>query len=173
MDDFTYLEGMFQAGLNNYIDGVGSHPSGYNVPPSVTWEGACEAIQVSGNSFNGACDSPHHSWSFRSTMEGYRNIMNVYGASDKKVWPTEFGWAAGGAYHPSYKYADDNDFGEQAAWTVEAYQMMKSWGWVGPAFLWNLNFRVVADGTEKAQWGIVGSGWEPLPAYNALAGMPK
>ena len=33
--------------------------------------------------------------------------------------------------------------------------MMRDWGWVGPAFLWNLNFRVVADGTEKAQWGIV------------------
>jgi uncharacterized protein YraI len=173
MDDFTYLEEMFKAGVNNYIDGVGAHPSGYNVPPSVTWEGACEAIQRSGNSFNGACDSPHHSWSFRSTMEGYRNIMNVYGASGKKVWPTEFGWAAGGSYHAAYKYADDNDFGEQAQWTVEAYQMMKAWGWAGPAFLWNLNFRVVANGTEKAQWGIVGPSWEPLPAYNALASMPK
>jgi hypothetical protein len=173
MDDFTYLEEMMKAGANNYMDGVGVHPSGYNVPPSATWEGACEAIRVSGNSFNGACDSPHHSWSFRSTMEGYRNIMNVYGAGSKSLVPTEFGWAAGGAYHPSYKYADDNSLDEQAAWTVEAYQMMKSWGFVGPAILWNLNFRVVANGTEKAQWGIVGSGWEPLPAYNALAGMAK
>ena len=173
VDDFTYLEQMFQAGLNNYIDGVGAHPSGYNVPASVTWEEACAAIQVSGNSFNGACDSPHHSWSFRSTMEGYRNIMNVYGASDKKIWPTEFGWAAGGAYNPAYKYADDNSFEEQAEWTVEAYQMMKNWGWVGPAFLWNLNFRVVANGSEKAQWGIVDPGWGPLPAYSALAAMPK
>ena len=173
VDDFTYLEQMFQAGLNNYIDGVGAHPSGYNVPASVTWEEACAAIQVSGNSFNGACDSPHHSWSFRSTMEGYRNIMNVYGASDKKIWPTEFGWAAGGAYNPAYRYADDNSFEEQAQWTVEAYQMMKNWGWVGPAFLWNLNFRVVANGSEKAQWGIVDPGWGPLPAYSALAAMPK
>ena len=173
MDDFTYLEQMFQAGAANYMDAVGAHPSGYNVPPSVTWEGACEAIQKTGNSFNGACDSPHHSWSFRSTMEGYRNIMSVYGAGDKVIVPTEFGWAAGGALDPRYKYADDNDFGEQAQWTVEAYQMMKGWGWVGPAFLWNLNFRVVANGTEKAQWGIVDPGWGPLPAYNALASMPK
>ena len=173
VDDFEYLEAMFQAGLNTYIDGVGAHPSGYNVPPSVAFQQACETIQVTGNSFNGACDSPHHSWSFRSTMEGYRNIMNVYGASDKKVWPTEFGWAAGGAYNPAYQYANDNDLEEQAKWTVEAYQMMKNWGWAGPAFLWNLNFRVVADGTEKAQWGIVGPGWNPLPAYSALASMPK
>ncbi len=173
VDDFQYLEAMFQAGLNNYIDGVGAHPSGYNVPPNVTFEEACATIQVTGNSFNGACDSPHHSWSFRSTMEGYRNIMNVYGASDKKVWPTEFGWAAGGAFNPAYQYANDNSFEEQAEWTVEAYQMMRNWGWVGPAFLWNLNFRVVSDGTEKAQWGIVDNGWGPLPAYSALAAMPK
>ncbi len=173
MDDFTYLEEMFKAGANNYLDAVGSHPSGYNVPPSVTAEDACAAIQVSGNSFNGACDSPHHSWSFRSTMEGYRNIMNVYGASNKVIVPTEFGWAAGGAFDAKYQYANDNSFEEQAAWTVESYQMMKNWGWVGPAFLWNLNFRVVADGTEKAQWGIVDPGWNPLPAYNALANMPK
>ncbi|MBW7884785.1 MAG: SH3 domain-containing protein, partial [Caldilineaceae bacterium] len=173
MDDFTYLEEMFKAGANSYLDGVGAHPSGYNVPPSVTWEGACETIQKTGNTFNGACDSPHHSWSFRSTMEGYRNIMNVYGASNKLVWPTEFGWAAGGAYHPAYKYADDNDFTEQAQWTVEAYQMMRNWGWVGPAFLWNLNFRVVANRTELAQWGIVDPSWKPLPVYTALAQMAK
>jgi hypothetical protein len=173
MDDFTYLEQMFAAGANNYLDAVGSHPSGYNVPASNTWDTACEAIQVTGNSFNGPCDSPHHSWSFRSTMEGYRNIMNVYGANNKAIIPTEFGWAAGGAFNPNYQYANDNSFEEQAAWTVEAYQMMKNWGWVGPAFLWNLNFRVVADGTEKAQWGIVDNGWNPLPVYNALAAMPK
>ncbi|MBI3958992.1 MAG: SH3 domain-containing protein [Chloroflexi bacterium] len=173
MDDFAYLDGMFAAGVNNYADGIGAHPSGYNVPPSSVWETACAAIQVSGNSFNGACDSPHHSWSFRSTMEGYRQRAVNAGAGNKRIWPTEFGWAAGGAFHPAYAYANDNSFEEQAAWTVEAYQMMRNWGWAGPAFLWNLNFRVVADGTEKAQWGIVRNDWSPLPVYDALRGMGK
>lgn len=173
MDDFAYLEQMFQAGANNYLDAIGAHPSGYNVPPWATADTACAEIQKSGNSFNGACDSPHHSWSFRSTMEGYHNIANVYGAGGKKIWATEFGWAAGGAFHPAYAYANDNDYNEQAEWTVQAYQMGKAWGWAGPMFLWNLNFRVVANGTEKAQWGIVDPGWGPLPVYNALAGMGK
>ena len=173
MDDFAYLDGMFAAGVNNYADGIGAHPSGYNVPPSNTWETACAAIQANGNSFNGACDSPHHSWSFRSTMEGYRQRAVNAGAGNKRIWPTEFGWAAGGAFNPAYAYANDNSYEEQAAWTVEAYQMMKNWGWSGPGFLWNLNFRVVADGTEKAQWGIVANNWSPLPAYNALRDMPK
>ncbi len=173
MDDFAYLEGMYQNGLANYSDGIGVHPSGYNVPASVGWEDACAVIQQTGNTFNGACDTPHHSWSFRSTMEGYRNIMNVYGDANKRLWPTEFGWAAGGAFDGRYAYANDNGFDEQAAWTVEAYQMMREWGWVGPAFLWNLNFRVVADGSEKAQWGIVGNDYQPLPTYQALKAMPK
>jgi len=173
MDDFRYLEEMFKQGVARYADGIGAHPSGYNVPASVTWQNACAAIQQSGNTFNGACDSPHHSWSFRSTMEGYRNIAAVYGAAHLPIWPTEFGWAAGGAFHPAYAYANDNSYEEQAAWTVEAYQMMKAWGWVGPAFLWNLNFRVVANGTEKAQWGIVRNDWSPLPVYEALRSMGK
>jgi hypothetical protein len=48
-------------------------------------------------------------------MEGYRNIMVVYGDANKRIWPTEFGWAAGGAFDPRYAYANDNSFEEQAA----------------------------------------------------------
>jgi hypothetical protein len=172
-DDFAYLEGMYQNGLARYADGIGVHPSGYNVPPSVGWQEACGVIQQTGNFFNGPCDTPHHSWSFRSTMEGYRNIMVVYGDANKRLWPTEFGWAVGPAVNGAYAYANDNSLDEQAAWTVEAYQMMRGWGWVGPAFLWNLNFRVVADGTEKAQWGIVRNDYGALPVYDALRSMPK
>ena len=51
--------------------------------------------------------------------------------------------------------------------------MMRNWGWVGPAILWNLNFRLVADGTEKALWGIVDNQRNPLPVFKALSNMPK
>ena len=54
--------------------------------------------------------------------------------------------------------------------TLEAWPSLKEFG---PAFLWNLNFRVVANGTELAQWGIVDPGWNPLPVYTALAQMAK
>ncbi len=74
---------MYQNGLAAYADGIGAHPGGYNVPPSVRWEEACSVIQQTGNTFNGACDTPHHSWSFRSTIEGYRNIMVVYGDANE------------------------------------------------------------------------------------------
>ena len=173
MDDIAYLNGMYQHGLKNYCDAVGMHPSGFNVPPSLRHTEACNFIQQSNSSFRGPCDVVHHSWSFRTTVEDYRQVMVNNGDAGKKLWATEFGWAAGGAYADGYGYANDNSFEEQAAWTVEAYQFMKNSGYVGGAFLWNLNFRVVADRTEKAQWGIVTNAWQPLPAYNALKAMPK
>ena len=180
MDDFRYFEAMLQQGLANHADGFGAHPSGYNVPPSVRYEAACQIIQTTGNQFNGPCDNPHHSWSFLSTMEGYRNLAVKYGAANHRIWPTEFGWAAGGSHilsteaeRNTRRYADDNSLEEQAQWTVEAYQMMRNWGWVGPAILWNLNFRLVAGGTEKALWGIVDNQRNPLPVFNKLRDMPK
>lgn len=172
VDDFIYLQQMLVAGVSEYVDAIGAHPSGYNVPARTAWPDACAAIIQFGNSFNGACDNAHHSWSFRSTMEGYHSLLQQHDVN-LPVWPTEFGWAAGGAYHPAYGYANDNDFDEQAQWTLEAFSMMKAWGWVAPPILWNLNFRVIADGTERAQWGIVDKDWSPLPVYTALKAMDK
>jgi hypothetical protein len=173
VDDFTYLEGMMRAGAGNYADAIGTHPSGFNVPPNLNHTQACAYIQQTGSSFTGPCDSPHHSWSFRSTVDGYYDIMSRNGAGSKRLWATEFGWAAGGAFHPNYGYANDNTLQEQAEWTVQAFQYMRDSNKVGAAFLWNLNFRQIADGTEKAQWGILANNGQPMPAYQALQAMPK
>jgi hypothetical protein len=170
IDNFTYFEGMLDAGLLDSVDGIGVHALGYNVPPGVTWENACAAIQLSGNSFNGPCDTPHHSWSFRSTLEGYQAMLDAREASAVPLWVTEFGWAAGGALEPGYEYAGDNDHLEQADWTVEAFRVMRASGRVEAAFLWNLNFPIVAAGTQKAQWGIVEApDWSPLPVFTAIS----
>ncbi len=169
IDDFTYLERMYQAGLRSYADAIGAHPSGFNVAPDVRGgQEACNFIRQQGSLFTGPCDSPHHSWSFLSTLEGYHRIMVKYGDGNKRIWPTEFGWASGWTGAPGYEYANDNTLDEQAQWTVRAYQIMKGLGYIGPAFLWNLNYGVTSPGTELAQWGILGR-----PAYGALQGMPK
>ncbi len=164
IDDFTYLDRMYRAGLRNYSDAIGAHPSGFNVAPDVTWQGACDFIKSQGAMYTGPCNTPHHSWSFRSTMEGYRGIMNKYGDGKKRIWPTEFGWASGWSGNGGYEYANDNSADEQAAWTVRAYEMMRNWGFVGPAFLWNLNY---TQG-ELGQWRI-----EDRQTFGALAGMSK
>ena len=174
VDDVNYLTAMYQHGLKNYCDAVGAHPSGFNVAPWVHGGAeACNFITQRHARFRGPCNSPHHSWSFRSTMEMYRNIMVRFGDANKRIWPTEFGWASSDTPAPGYEYAADNSKQDQAEWTVKAYQMMKAWGWVGVAFLWNLNFGVVAPGSEMAQWGIVDQYWHPYPVYIALKNMRK
>ena len=85
-----------------------------------------------------------------------------------RVWLAS-GWTGA----PGYEYADDNTLEEQAQWTVRSYELMKQWGFVGVAFLWNLNFRVVNSTGEVAQWGIVWSDWSATPAYSALKSMAK
>jgi hypothetical protein len=97
-------------------------------------------------------------------MEGYRNVMVANGDSGKRIWPTEFGWAVSGNPHPGYEYALDNTTTEQAEWAVRAYQLGRGWGWVGPMFLWNLNF----ENGEQSAFRIWGT-----PTYQALSGMGK
>jgi hypothetical protein len=174
VDDYAYLEGMYQNGLKNFSDAIGAHPSGFNVAPWVKGGAAsCDFITQQGSSFRGPCNTLHHSWSFYATLNGYYRIMQKYGDGKKKIWPTEFGWATNWIGDPSYGYAQDNTRAEQAKWTAEAYKLMKQWGFVGVGFLWNLNFDVVAPGTEKAQWGIVNADWSATQTYNTLKNMPK
>ncbi|MBC8263173.1 MAG: protein kinase [Anaerolineales bacterium] len=173
VDDLVYLEQMYQAGLKNYCDAVGVHPSGYNVPPDADWRTWSDPSA----SFRGPADNHHHSWVFRGTMEGSRNVMVVYGDSSKRLWPTEFGWATtegmGVEPNPGHEYAADNTEAEQAQYIVRAYQLAKNWGWVGPMFCWNLNFWPVAGaGSEEAKFSIVRGDWSTRPAYVALRDMP-
>ena len=127
---------MYAAGLKNVSNAIGVHPSGYNCPATADWQTVTDPSAA----FRGPFDNRHHSWCFRGTMEGYRNVLVANGDSNKLLWPTEFGWAV--VRHPAagYEYAADNTRAEQAQWIGEAYQQAKAWGWVGPMFLWNLNY---------------------------------
>ena len=155
--DTTYLEQMYQAGLKNYCDAIGVHPSGYGNPPEVR----VEDFQA------GNYSRPSHvndsSFYFRNTMEQYRNIMVKYGDGNKRLWPTEFGWASTSSPVSGYEYAAYNSEQQQGEYIVRAFQMMQQWGFVGVAFLWNLNYNITAPGTEMAAFGIMGR-----PAYGML-----
>lgn len=159
IDDVAYLQRMYAAGAKNCFDAVGAHPSGYNNPPDAKFGYSNPAEPSFKN---------HPSFFFRDTMERYRNVMVANGDSGKRIWPTEFGWASEGNPVPGYEYARDVTAEEQAQYLVQAYQMARSWGWVGPMFLWNLNFGITNPGTELAAFGIANR-----PAYSALANMPK
>lgn len=167
IDDMAYLQQMYANGLRGVSDGIGIHPSGFNNPPDADWR-----------THGGANFKGHPSFFFRSTMEGYRNIMVANGDGGKKLWPTEFGWASahnlGAGPARGYEYAAEISEQDQANYVVRAYQIARGWGWVGPMFLWNLNFGPVAGARdEKAAFGIVRPDWSRRPAFEALANMPK
>ncbi len=159
IDDLVYLQRMYAAGAKRCFDAVGAHPSGYNNPPDAKFGYSNPAEPSFKN---------HPSFFFRDTMERYRGVMAANGDGGKRIWPTEFGWASTGSPVSGYEYARDISEEEQAQYLVRAYQMMKGWGWVGPAFLWNLNFNVTNPGSELAAFGVQGRA-----AYGALQAMPK
>ncbi len=148
--DTTYLEQMYKAGLRSYCDAVGVHPSGYGNPP----DARVQDFQA------GNYSQPSHvndsSFYFRNTMEQYRNIMVKYGDGNKRLWPTEFGWASSNNPVAGYEYAAYVSEQQQGDYIARAYQLMKNWGWVGIAFLWNLNYNQTQPGSELAAFGIQG-----------------
>lgn len=168
VDDVQYFAQMYDAGMKGFFDAVGAHPSGFNNAPDLNpLDGA---VLGRAGSFRA-----HRSFYFRN-FERYREIMVQRGDGGKQIWITEFGWASGPNPAPEYGYAVDNSEQDQANYLVRAFQIARERGYIGPMFIWNLNFAPGADGGDvqgKRVFGILNSDWSPRPAYHALAAMPK
>jgi hypothetical protein len=175
MDDFDYFDRMIAADFLNYCDCVGAHHNGINMPPNIAWD---EGYNDSAAQFRGPFDNPDHSWSFRSTLWGYHDRIAAAG-SDKPLCVTEFGWATAegfDGYPPGFEFALDNTLEEQAQWNVEAFQLMRQWGFVRLAFLWNLDF-AQKDGLgptdPNAPYSLLDFKGVARPAFGAIGAMDK
>ena len=174
MDDFDYMARMIELGALDACDCVGAHHNGINLPPNVAWD---EGYNDPTAQFRGPFDNPHHSWSFLSTLQGYHERIRAAG-SDKPLCVTEFGWASAegfDGYPPGFEFALDNTLEEQAQWDVQAFGMMRDWGFVRLAFLWNLNYSQLGWGPEdpNAPYALIGFNGAPRPAFGAIRDMPK
>jgi hypothetical protein len=158
-DDVRYLRMMYQAGLKEWSDAVGVHPSGYNNPPTADWR----TYQDPSASFTA---KGHRSWFFLGTIEGYREVMVEFGDANKQLWATEFGWASDPNPVEGYGYARDNTEAEQAQWVREAIEIARSKGYVGAMFLWNLNY--LTPDFAKSAFAVLRPDWSPRPAYCEL-----
>jgi len=161
-DDRAYLTAMYQNGLARYSDAIGVHPSGFGNPPDVTVQDFQAGRYTAPSHVN------HPSFYMLNTLQDYRSIMQSNGDSNKRLWPTEFGWGSTSAPHPGFEYEARISESMQADYIVRGYQKMKSLGYVGVAFLWCLDYNVTQSSTELAAFGILGR-----PAYDALRAMPK
>ncbi len=152
-DDIDYLRGMYQNGLAAFSDGVGIHPSGFGNPPNVRfgdWQSGAYAAPSHVN---------HRSFYFLSTLEESRAVMQQFGDGGALLWPTEFGWGSAAQPFPGYEYQARISEQMQADWIVESFRIMANTGYVGPAFLWNLNYSY----GEMMNFAVMGR-----PAYAAL-----
>ncbi|MFW5708623.1 MAG: hypothetical protein ACOCX5_00240 [Chloroflexota bacterium] len=171
IDDFDYMDQMIAAGLLNYADCIGAHHNGYNVPPDVTWDNTPNDPDAL---FRGPFDNPHHSWSFRSTLQTYANKIAV-ADGDQKLCVTEFGWASVAdldGYPPNFEFALDNTLEEQAEFTVEALNLMEEWDIVWIAIIWNLNYGPQAGwstDSDNTPYSLIGPGFTRRPAFDAIA----
>lgn len=170
IDDRVYFGAMLAAGVAGIVDGVGVHPYGWANPPDSR---AADATQVSSSHNN------HPSFFFADTLEDYHAMLVAAGAAGTQLWPTEFGWGtfegivtedgAPAAPPPGSEFMADNSEWEQAVYTLRAYAMAHEREWVGPMFLWNLNF-TAALGPEFQEVGysLLRFDESRRPVYRAL-----
>ncbi|HOT93482.1 MAG TPA: cellulase family glycosylhydrolase [Anaerolineae bacterium] len=140
IDDRRFLREALQAGLAQWVDGIGVHPYGYGNPP---WERAADATHTR------TAWNEHPSFFFLDTLEDYHAILLAAGV-DAQLWPTEFGWpsidgirAADLGADAPYPYAMWLTEQEQADYLTAAARLILERPWVGPFFIWNLNMSVI------------------------------
>ncbi len=173
MDDFQYYQEMIARGFLSYCDCVGVHHNGYNIPPDIAWDD--KTYQDPTAKFRGFWDNPHPSWSFRSTLWRYHDAISGM----KPLCVTEFGWASSegfGDYSVGFEFAQDNTLEEQAQYIVQAFQLMRQWGFVRLAFLWNLDYAQkggIGPKDPNAPYSIIDFQGVPRPAYHAVKLMDK
>jgi hypothetical protein len=184
IDDFEYLDQMIAAGALSYVDCIGAHHGGVNLPPDLTAEEAFEGGMPEGTVFLGPYDpenplNPHHSWSFRSTLRGQYDKIVAAGGT-QKLCVTEFGWASMEGLGidetlPDFEFAWDNSAAEQAAYIVQGYQLLREWGIAQMAFVWNLNFATEDEVpmSDNELYSIIAPDGTPRQAFHAIAAMPK
>jgi hypothetical protein len=181
MDDFVYFQQMLDAGFLNYCDCVGAHHNGINIPPDVDCDGTYQDPNAQFRGYWDPPQPPHHSWCFKTTLEGYHNLI-VGAGGDKPLCVTEFGWASSEGYEgypdvypEGFLFAVDNTLEEQSEWDVQAFRLMRQWGFVRLAFLWNLNYSQLGWGPEdpNAPYALVDFRGIARPAFGAIGAMEK
>ena len=169
IDDRVYLREMLAAGVADVVDAIGAHPYGWANPP----DSSAAAPDPAAPSHN-----DHPSFFYRDTLWDYFTILREAGRSEMQVWVTEFGWGSFeglDATPPAdAEYMSAVSEWQQATYTLRAFELAHTWRWVGPLFLWNLNFAPLL-GTDFGESGysLLRPDGSPRPVYLALQTMPK
>lgn len=164
IDDRVFLRGMYEAGIAQWVDGIGAHPYGFANPPDESWNDPTHVAPS---------HNEHPSFFFRDTLEDYHAIMVEYGDTEHQIWVTEFGWPStegmGSMDTAGWEYGLEVSEAEQAEYVVRAFQMGDERPWVGPMFLWNLNLATTWGPADSViAYSLLRPDGSYRPAYIAL-----
>lgn len=170
IDDRVYLRQMYAAGVAEWSDAIGAHPNGWANPP--------DSICCRNNRPAVPAWDDHPSFFFKQTLADYRQIMVENGDSGTFIWPTEFGWGSNDGLNveppPEFGFVAYTSLDEQASYILRGFQLGKELGYIGPMFLWNLNFCPVVGVTgEQCLWSLLDPAGNPRPAYLTLRDLDK
>ncbi len=158
--DDMYLQAMYNAGFQQYIDVVGIHAPGFAAP-----EYGPDDAERDGNG----------RWATFRRVEDMRKIMILNGDAGRQIAILETGWTTDiGGVNPDYAwFAVDED--TQAEYFVRAYQYAaEHWRpWVGLMSGIYIARPTWNEQDEEYWWAITTPDNRVRPAYVALANMPK
>lgn len=168
VDDRRYLREMYAAGVANYADVIGIHPYGAGNPPDASFFG---------NPGTAPSHNDHPSFFFLDNINDYRIIQGEYN-DGRPLWATEFGWPSADGLSLSvpeaFAYMNQVSATEQADYIFRALLMAQQWDYMGPMFIYILNFGSdrTLDDPQRA-FAIVSPEGQSRPAYDMIADAPK
>ena len=170
-DDLVYLEQLIEGGLLDVVDCVGLRHYGINIAPDLRWDELPNNPDVI---YRAPFDSPHRSWSFRSTFESYAEAIST-AQSTIPLCVTRFGWASAEDLEgapPGLEFAFDNTLQQQRDWTIQALDYMAESGLARLAIVWNLNYGPQAGwnpDNATVPYSLIGPDTSFRPVFDALA----
>jgi len=173
LNDVEYLRQIYALNggeIKQYYDVLGAHPGSNCNDPDHSYPDNPQGCDVSGT---GKADfSTDNSFYFKRILD-LRKVMEDAGEGNTKMWLTEFGWTTANQAK-GYEYGAFVSEQQQAQYLVRAFELGKSYPWMGVMFVWNLNFATITQPSdEKYPWAVLKSDGSPRPAYTALKTMPK
>lgn len=133
VNDRDFLTQMYNTGLADIANtAIGIHPFGWgNAPDAI----CCDPVDG-----RGWDEQPQ--FFFFNTLNSYRAIMTTFGDDSKQIWVTEFGWTSWEDLNadPVEEWMNYVTPTEQGDYILRALEIGQSLDFVGPMFIWNLNF---------------------------------
>ena len=156
--DDIYLDAMYRAGFQQYVDVVGVHAPGFS-PPSYGPDDAERDGQGR--------------WASFRRIEDLRKIMIQYDDAARQMAILEMGWTTD-TVNPDYSWFAVTEE-EQAQYIVEAYQYAaENWRpWVGLISLIYLGDPRWTAESEEWWWAITTSSVDLRPAFFAIVSMDR